>query len=79
MALKKYIIGIDLGTTNCTMAYAEVDNDALLPGKSKPEITQFDIPQIVQDSVQGAQKTLQSLHINFALFCGMKFDKIGSR
>lgn len=45
-----YIIGIDLGTTNCTMAYAKADG----------EITQFMIPQIIAAGNQSDDASLPS-------------------
>ncbi|MGM0440332.1 MAG: Hsp70 family protein [Chlamydiota bacterium] len=56
MTSHKYIIGIDLGTTNCTMAYAANDQE----GGSDPQIVQFLIPQIVQNSLQGEVNSLPS-------------------
>lgn len=48
-----YIIGIDLGTTNCTMAYVDAkDKDG--------EIIQFEIPQVVSTGVQGGSLYLPS-------------------
>lgn len=49
----KYIIGIDLGTTNCTMAYTAADD----PGA---EIVQFAIPQIIAEGTQGEHSVLPS-------------------
>lgn len=46
-----FIIGIDLGTTNSTLAFAE-------PGKGAVE--QFDIPQITNAGLLGKQETLPS-------------------
>lgn len=45
-----YIIGIDLGTTNCTMAYAKMEG----------EITQFLIPQIIAAGNQSDDASLPS-------------------
>lgn len=53
MSKAKYIVGIDLGTTNCTMAYALADPE-------KPLIQQFPIPQIVSSGIQGEQLSLPS-------------------
>lgn len=52
MPQPKYIIGIDLGTTNCTMAYA-------LLGEKDP-IAQFEIPQIIASGTQGELLALPS-------------------
>ncbi len=49
----KYVIGIDLGTTNCTMAYAEIDQD-------QPQIQKFNIPQIVATGTQKEEHSLPS-------------------
>lgn len=48
-----YIIGIDLGTTNCTMAYTPAGNELA-------EIVQFPIPQIVSAGTQGENFSLPS-------------------
>lgn len=48
-----YIIGIDLGTTNCTMAYAHIQGD-------DKTITQFAIPQIISSGTQGEEFSLPS-------------------
>lgn len=57
--MSEYIIGIDLGTTNCTVAYALMQGD-------KPEIRQFAIPQISQASTQEDLFSLPSF-IHFPL------------
>lgn len=49
----QYIIGIDLGTTNCTMAYA-VDNSEL------PQIQQFSIPQISTGGMESTNEAFPS-------------------
>lgn len=48
-----YIIGIDLGTTNCTLAYTEVNDTA-------NSIHQFSIPQIINAGTIGEDKSLPS-------------------
>lgn len=59
MEKQKYIIGIDLGTTNCTMAYAEISSYS--PTENKPaEILQFSIPQMIAAGVQGEHHSLPS-------------------
>ncbi|MBA3721342.1 MAG: Hsp70 family protein [Parachlamydiaceae bacterium] len=55
MANKDYIIGIDLGTTNCTMAYT-----SLKEGKTDNFIEQFSIPQIMQAGTQEVNQSLPS-------------------
>lgn len=52
MSEKPYIIGIDLGTTNCTMAYQAPDNGG--------SIQQFHIPQIVGPKSEEADPSLPS-------------------
>lgn len=49
----KYIIGIDLGTTNSTLAYTEADEESF-------EIKQFLIPQITSTGTQGDDQSLPS-------------------
>lgn len=49
--MSKYTIGIDLGTTNCTMAYTEND---------PASIEQFSIPQIVQPGTISENHSLPS-------------------
>jgi hypothetical protein len=39
----QYVIGIDLGTTNCALAFAPRDGDA----REQPQVTLFEIPQLV--------------------------------
>jgi molecular chaperone DnaK (HSP70) len=39
----QYVIGIDLGTTNCALAYAAVGGDP----REQPSVTLFDVPQLV--------------------------------
>ncbi|EFB41639.1 MULTISPECIES: Hsp70 family protein [Parachlamydia] len=53
---KQWIIGIDLGTTNCTLAFAEFDPS--LPPTSQPLIHQFSIPQL---AAAGEEQELPSL------------------
>lgn len=58
MSASKYIIGIDLGTTNCTMAYAkrELDNNQVDIAK----IEQFAIPQITAPGTESEVFSLPS-------------------
>lgn len=51
--MSKYLIGIDFGTTNCTMAYA-------LAGEEKPEIVQLLVPQLIAAGLQAAEPVLPS-------------------
>lgn len=48
-----YIIGIDLGTTNCTLAYTQVDPEA-------HSISQFSIPQMTHAGTVGEDHLLPS-------------------
>lgn len=52
MSTPPYIIGIDLGTTNCTMAYLAVDQPST--------IEQFLIPQVMGAGMQGEDPSLPS-------------------
>lgn len=52
---KKWIIGIDLGTTNCTLAYAE--DDLSIP---QPQIEQLAIPQLTAAGEESELPTLPS-------------------
>jgi len=57
---KKWIIGIDLGTTNCTLAYAELD-PSLAPTLT-PLIHQFSIPQLTAAGEESEGATLPSFY-----------------
>lgn len=48
-----YIIGIDLGTTNCTLAYTRLH-------EKEPSIQQFDISQVVSAGTAAEDKSLPS-------------------
>ncbi len=50
---QSYIIGIDFGTTNCTMAFAEINSE-------KKVIEQFPIPQLTLSGVEQQELTLPS-------------------
>lgn len=53
--MNKFIIGIDLGTTNCTLAYAEV------PAKKElSDLVQFPIRQLIEREVEGESLSLPS-------------------
>jgi molecular chaperone DnaK (HSP70) len=45
MGQARYIVGIDLGTTNCALAYVD-----LADGADKPPVRLFEIPQLVDES-----------------------------
>lgn len=51
--MANYLIGIDLGTTNCTMAYAKT-------GEEIPVIEQFLIPQVTASETEGESLSLPS-------------------
>lgn len=53
MSQSKYIIGIDLGTTNCTLAYAFRDDE-------DTDIKQFSIPQLTAAGVESNSFSLPS-------------------
>ncbi|MBN4067146.1 Hsp70 family protein, partial [Simkania negevensis] len=57
MSKSKYLIGIDLGTTNSTMSYAKIGEDE---ASSLPEISLFPIPQMVRSGSQEERKTMPS-------------------
>ena len=54
--MPRYIIGIDLGTTHCGVAYT----DAAVPEHDAPEIRLFDVPQVVSPGEVKAQPLLPS-------------------
>lgn len=60
MSESQYIIGIDLGTTNCTMAYLEKPLSANRMLHHSFDITQFSIPQMLADGVIGEKLSLPS-------------------
>lgn len=53
--MTRYIIGIDLGTTNCTMAYTLADQQS-----DAPTIEQFSIPQLTAVGMQSEDFSLPS-------------------
>lgn len=53
--MNKFIIGIDLGTTNCTLAYAAVPEK-----KELSEIIQFPIRQLIEREAEGELLSLPS-------------------
>ena len=56
MSDAKYIVGIDLGTTNSILAYTAADAD----GREIPEIQVLEIPQLVGPGAVAAQEMLPS-------------------
>jgi hypothetical protein len=51
MSKSKFVIGIDLGTTNCTLAYAPLHSDDT-PSHEDIHIEQFAIPQITKNGLE---------------------------
>ena len=56
MSDPKYIVGIDLGTTHCVLAYTAAD----APEEETPEIHLLEIPQVVSAGEVKAQPLLPS-------------------
>ncbi|MCC6420495.1 MAG: hypothetical protein IT429_19840, partial [Gemmataceae bacterium] len=44
--MARYLIGIDLGTTNSALAYIDLRHPRSRPG-SQPEVRPFPVPQLV--------------------------------
>ena len=55
MAENRYVVGIDLGTTNCALAYADLHDKA-----DQPKISIMDIPQIVRPGSVESRSLLPS-------------------
>jgi molecular chaperone DnaK (HSP70) len=55
----KYVVGIDLGTTHCALAYARIPEDATLP---MPPVDVLSIPQLVAQGTVEARDLLPSFH-----------------
>ena len=49
----QFVIGIDLGTTNCVLAYTPLDSE-------EPEVTLLPIPQLVAPSTVESRDSLPS-------------------
>jgi len=58
MADARYVVGIDLGTTNCVLAY--VDAPALPPGTDAPRVDVLSVPQLTRPGVVEARAQLPS-------------------
>ncbi|HKA31215.1 MAG TPA: Hsp70 family protein [Candidatus Binatia bacterium] len=58
MADARYVVGIDLGTTNCVLAY--VDTRQVAPGTERPPIEVLAVPQLVKPGVVDARPQLPS-------------------
>src|SRR5712671_2612333 len=52
MELSRYLVGIDLGTTNCAVAYADTARSLV--------VQHFPIPQLVNEATVASQATLPS-------------------
>ena len=55
MAFSRYIVGIDLGTTNCAVAYLDT-----APASSSASVQSFPLPQLVSEATTAARPTLPS-------------------
>ncbi len=55
--MKRYLIGIDLGTTNSALAYVDLHD---VPAKSAPKIHSFRVPQLVAPGEVGDRDLLPS-------------------
>ncbi len=53
--LSRYIVGIDLGTTNCAVSYVDT-------ASAKPTVQIFSIPQMIDVATQQGLDTLPSFH-----------------
>lgn len=71
MARPKFLIGIDLGTTNCTLSYALLEES-----QKDCQIKQFLIPQITQEGTQDECSSLPSF-IYFPLSEELKNQSLG--
>ena len=58
--LPKYSVGIDLGTTNSVVAYAEISTDAAVGRDRSPQIQLLPIPQIVGPGQVESRQSLPS-------------------
>lgn len=56
----RYIVGIDLGTTNSAMAF--VDTEEAVAAGASPRVQDFPVPQITAPGVIEARDTLPSFH-----------------
>lgn len=71
MEVAHYIIAIDLGTTNCTMAYARLPKQGEAAAEPLPEIELLSLPQLVDSGLLGYEKLLPSF-IHFPLEAELK-------
>lgn len=56
----RYIVGIDLGTTNCAVSFADLHYSNFLEKKGKPPIRSFKIPQLTGPGEVSRQPMLPS-------------------
>lgn len=54
----RFVVGIDLGTTNCALAY--VDSSVPVPQGEHPKVQTFAIPQLTAPGTVGSQTTMPS-------------------
>jgi molecular chaperone DnaK (HSP70) len=54
----RYVVGIDLGTTNCVLAW--IDAQAATPGEETPRVQALAVPQLVKPGVVEARTQLPS-------------------
>jgi molecular chaperone DnaK (HSP70) len=54
----RYVVGIDLGTTNCVLAW--IDAQAATPGEEAPRVEALAVPQLVKPGVVDARTQLPS-------------------
>ena len=62
----RYLIGIDLGTSNSAVAYAELGTQAGGAGGSRPQIHVFPIPQLIAPGEVQARSLLPSFRYHLA-------------
>jgi hypothetical protein len=60
MTDSRYVVGIDLGTTNSALAFAEAKPEGAPPPDGPPEIGVFPVPQVVAPGEVAARPTLPS-------------------
>ena len=58
MSDARYVVGIDLGTTNCVLAW--VDTAGVAPGEEAPRVEVLAVPQLVEPGVVEARAQLPS-------------------
>ncbi|MCB0120797.1 MAG: hypothetical protein KDE58_01065, partial [Caldilineaceae bacterium] len=56
----RYIIGIDLGTTNSALAYVDLVEQSAAPPDRPPAIHIFDVPQLTAPGTMGTRPVLPS-------------------